>query len=170
MKRCPLMAAVCLLVALATVRAGDDATGCKPPACGAMECVLTCRPVVKKVPIEKERFNVECEFICVPPVQLPRFCRLLGGGCDHDVCETACTNDCRARSAAATRFPWQAGGKCTKCDRIRKVHRLSREEYECGEKCVVEWKLECVCRPIQCKPAGACGSGDHPGSCAPTGW
>ena len=158
---------------MTAVAVADDSqtpcTGCKPPACGAMECVFSCQPVVKKVPIEKERFKVKCEYICVPPVQLPHVCCLFGGGCEHDLCEDACADNCREPNAATARFPWRTGGKCTKCDRIRKVHKLSKEEYEDGEKCVVEWKLECVCRPIHCKPGGACHAGPAPSPCAPSG-
>jgi hypothetical protein len=132
-----------------------------------MECVFSCRPVVKMVPIEKERFEVKCEYICVPPVQLPGLCGLFGGGCKHDLEAAAGADGCRVPTCSTGGFPWQTGGTCSKCDRIHKVRMLSKEKYQDGEKCVVEWKVDCVCRRIGCKPEEACSTMCNPVGCAP---
>ncbi len=31
------------------------------------------------------------------------------------------------------------------CARVKNIHVLKKREYECGEKCVVKWKLEEAC-------------------------
>jgi hypothetical protein len=167
------LAATVLLSAYAS--AGDPClTGCddgQPPCGDAYECVFCCRPVVKKEPIEKECFEVKCEYICVPPVNFSGLCCLFGRGCNHAADAAACNEGCTASSwTPAALFPWQNGGesaKCGGCNRIRKVHKLSKTEYECGERCVVNWEIDCVCRRVSCKPAGACDAPCLPATCAP---
>lgn len=155
-------------------RAGDNChIPChaeKPASCCAMECVYSCRPVVKKAPIEKECFEIKSEYICVPPVQFPRWCRLFGcGNCCDSATDAACADVTSMAGAGGLQFPWQRSERSSHCsDRIRKVRKLSKKEYECGEKCVVEWKLECVCRPISCTPASVCLSERAPQACAPS--
>jgi hypothetical protein len=140
--------------------------------------MLQCQPVVKTEKIKRHCFEVECEYVCIPPVQLPKcgggFCGLFGGGCDGcsetECAAPGCTTDC-AECGAGTcgngndSLLGRLCSKLTDC-RIRKVNTFKKKEYECGEKCVVEWKVVCV-PAIGCDKS--CGEGCYtaPDCCAP---
>ena len=106
-------------------RAGESAPpcdSCKPAGCcaTAMECIYCCRPVMKREKIERECFEVKCEYICIPGIK----------------------------------WPWQKCCEKPSCGKVKKVRKLSKREYECGEKCVWDWELSCCCRTVHCKPFG----------------
>ncbi len=75
------------------------------------------------------------------------------------------------------KFPWM---KCNEfgCPKIRCVNRFEKEEIDCGEKCVIVWKLDeeiaknyCKCNSGSCfggckSCSGGCGVA---GSCGPVG-
>ncbi|REJ93380.1 MAG: hypothetical protein DWQ34_10720 [Planctomycetota bacterium] len=121
--------AALVLVAFATIASDSRADDCaRPPVCckpagscaTAIECIYCCRPVVKRETVEKEGFDVECEYICVPGIK----------------------------------WPWQKCCEKPSCGKVKKVRKLVKREWECGEKCVWEWELSCCCRAVDCKPFG----------------
>lgn len=136
-------AAILTVATVAAATAGDrictigrdcDAT---QAACGNPLCHAT----HSREPIKKSCYEIESEFICVPPVRLPwskhgGFSLFKNGfddtGCD--VCGDANTcNDCRKHRG-----------------RVRTVKRLTKHSYECGERCVTKWEVVCGCQSADC--------------------
>lgn len=73
-----------------------------------------------------------CQAICRPHAEIKKIKKT----CFDVECEQICI--------PAIRFPWQ---KCREpqCGRVITVHRLKKREYDCGEKCVTKWNIECSC-------------------------
>ncbi len=164
-----------LVLALTNVPALADCGAGKPDGCGET-CWGTCEPMwlfcraqVKTVKVRKECYEVECEYVCIPPVSLPT-CSLFGGdgckntnrcngacgGCGTEGCESCAERDCG---------PGLLGRICsvfTDC-RIRKVSRLKKKESEV-EDYVCEWSVVCMqsagcgkcCYDSSCAPASVC--------------
>jgi hypothetical protein len=101
-----------------------NSPGCDSPAsCHQPDCEpKVCRLHTSTEKIKKTCFEVKCEAVCVPPVTFPWEKSPCDAGCD---CAPAC---------AASR-----------CARVKYVTVPLIREYECGEKCVCEWKLEDAC-------------------------
>jgi hypothetical protein len=81
-----------------------------------------CRLHTSTEKVKKTCFEVKCEAVCVPPVTFPWEKSPCSAGCD-------CAPDCAA----------------SRCGRVKYVTVPLIREYECGEKCVCEWKLEDAC-------------------------
>ncbi|MCA9059177.1 MAG: hypothetical protein KDA85_11780 [Planctomycetaceae bacterium] len=157
--------------------AGDGC--CKLVSCGDACCdgcgptVLCCQPEVKTEKIMRHCFEVECKHICIPPVQLPNcgnscLGSLFGGNdCAPDQCGAGCSDGCGPACTTCCEDKSLLGQLCSKLTdcRIRTVNTYKKKEYECGEKCVVTWKVVCM-------PAAGCGKcgdgcGSQPSCCAP---
>ena len=129
---------------------GDAALAdCVPSAtsCCADSCRLRCQPQCRTEPITRQCFETECKPVCIPPVRLP-CCSLkrLFNKADRDGCvDNGCCNDGLMHKLCS---------KLTAC-RIRHVNTYSKKEYECGTKCVCEWKVVC------CSEQGCCETGAH---------
>lgn len=101
--------------------AGWNSPGCDSPPCTAPICEQkVCRLHTSMQKIKKTCFEVKCEAVCVPPVTFPW---------EKSPCEPGCAPGCAAGD----------GG------RVIYVTVPLIREYECGEKCVCEWKLEDAC-------------------------
>ena len=128
-------------------------TDCAPVCCEPTCCPddYRCKLEVTSEPIEKSCYNVDAEAICIPPIMTSPFdCfrkKICGKGdcCDSGCCNTCDGGGCCKKGGLFSCFK----GKC--CGKIRCINVLSKEKYECGEKCVCEWSAECV---------GCCGCGD----------
>ena len=150
--------------------------GCGESACGSCEPdFLRCQREFKTEKVKKTCYEVECEYICIPPVCLPEWCYPFGRHCGakmnaESVCGTCGSEGCRVCSET----PLQREGllqklcsKLTAC-RIRKVHRLKKKESEV-EECITEWSVVCM------QPCGSCskccGSTSSSGAdpCSPCG-
>ncbi len=112
-------------------------------------CRLTCQPECKVVKVTRYCFETQCKPICIPPVTLPccRLKRLFGGSGNDE-----CGDDGCHRNGLMQKL-------CSKltAGRIRYVNTYSKKEYECGTKCVCEWKV--VCRGAGCCEQGCCDTG-----------
>lgn len=142
---------------------GDARTDCCQPTC------LICQAHVTTEKITRQCFETDCKYVCVPPVKLP-----FGNGClprlcsgiHGDDCGPACGGcggqGCAECSGVCTSDGCNSDGLLTRlCSRfaegrIRAVRSYTKKEYDCGEKCVVTWKV--VCAPIN-----SCG--DYAKSC-----
>ena len=163
--------AVAFVVALTDVPALADRGAGKPNGCGETCCgsceptVLCCRAEAKTVKVRKQCYEVECEYVCIPPVSLPT-CSLFGGdncaarnrcdspcgGCGTEGCESCSQRD--SEPGLLRRFC----SLFTDC-RIRKVRKLKKKESEV-ERCVCEWSVMCMQSP-------GCGKCSYDGCCAP---
>ncbi|MFG0334769.1 MAG: hypothetical protein ACF8TS_15550 [Maioricimonas sp. JB049] len=74
MKPSTLLLAICLTALALSSFAGaeicDDIGGCKPHRCDT-PMRLVCQPTVTAEPREEECWEVECEYVCIPPVRFP---------------------------------------------------------------------------------------------------
>lgn len=154
----------------------DCDTCCNEPECCPED--YRCTVKVESEPIEKSCYRTESKAICIPPITTSPFdCfkkKLCGkNGCD-DCCDTACCDTPCCDSCD--------GGCCKKgglfscfkghsCGKIRCVKKLSKEKYECGEKCVCEWSAEYVgsCCGDGCGDSGCCDKGCCDTCAAPAG-
>ena len=118
--------------------------------------------------VKKTCYEVECEYVCIPPVCLPEWCYPFGRRCGAKMnAETGC-GSCGAEGClVCCETPLQREAllqklcsKLTAC-RIRKVHRLKKEDSEV-EECITEWSVVCM------QPFGNCskGCGSTSYSCA----
>jgi len=112
-------------------------------------CRLYCQPECKTVKVTRHCFETECKPICIPPVTLP-CCGLkkFFGGSGTDAC---CDDGCHKNGLMQKLCSKLTAG------RIRHVNTYSKKEYECGTKCVCEWKV--VCGGAGCCEQGCCDSG-----------
>ena len=131
--------------------------GCGESACGSCEpAFLCCQREFKTEKVKKTCYEVECEYVCIPPVCLPECCYPFGSRCSAIMnAESAC-GSCGAEGCqVCCETPVQREGllqklcsKLTAC-RIRKVNRLKKEESEV-EECITEWSVVCM------QPFGSC--------------
>ncbi|HIK94645.1 MAG TPA: hypothetical protein EYG03_22090 [Planctomycetes bacterium] len=139
-----VVATMCVSTAAAFAESGP----CTSAGC-ADSFRLSCQAECKIVKVTRHCFETECKPICIPPVTLP-CCRLkkLFGGAGND----ECSDDACRRNGLLHRL-------CSKltAGRIRHVNTYSKKEYECGTKCVCEWKV--VCRGAGCCELGCCNDG-----------
>lgn len=149
----------------------SDVDCCSEPVCCPND--YRCECDVSTEPIEKSRYNVDAEPVCIPPITTSPFdClrkKLCGKGrCDaSDCCDNGSCDSCDGCSS-----PLGGLFSCFKkksCCKIRCVNKLSKEKYECGEACVYEWSAVPKC--------GGCGNGTCcdsdscvtvPNACCPT--
>ena len=176
-----LCTAFAALTAFATPSAMAQCGNCKPADCGESCCGscepswLCCQAECKMETIKKHCYEVECDYVCIPPVRLPE-CRLFGRQCgsNGDGSGQSCCDGCGGEGcqncSACNENKGLFGRLCSKLTdcRIRKVNKLKKKEYEV-EVCVCEWDVVC------CAPPGCCskGCGDTcaapPLYCAPCG-
>ncbi len=178
MKITTLSVAAVLIVVLTGQPAGAGCGFLKPlccdnDCCGSCEPQwLCCQREVKTVKVTRHCYDVECEYVAIPPVTLP-CCSLFGNGCCEDDCGEcdACTDECGEG----------CGEDCDRCSpglfrrlcnrltacRVRKVHRMKKKEHEV-QQCVSEWSVvrmappgcgkccddDCVAPPSCCAPCG----------------
>ncbi|MEZ6061793.1 MAG: hypothetical protein R3C19_15715 [Planctomycetaceae bacterium] len=164
------------------VVAGFDFLGCRKPdccsrGCGAPACMLVCRPECKTVKEKHTCFDVESEYVCIPPVQLPKCGSCLGKLCGFDACDSDChTPACGG--CGLSECSECAGIQCNTCPtancqpncgngflsrmknklcgcRVRRVSKLKAVSSE-KEKQVVEWTVE-TCQLPTCKSCGGTG-------------
>lgn len=123
------------------------------PSCSDRDCCGSCEPVwlccqgqPKSVKTTRHCYDVECKYVCIPPVTLPeccwfgKSCDCSGGDCAEG-CDAGCGNDC---GEDCTECPSpglfrRLCAKFTDC-RIRKVHRMKKQEHD-QQECVWEWKV-----------------------------
>jgi len=72
--------------------------------------------------------------------------------------------ECEYICVPGIKFPWQKCCEPPTCGKVKRVHRLKKDSYECGTRTVWEWELTCQCRTIDCK---ACIGGAPASSCVP---
>ena len=110
-----------------------------------------CQPEYKTEKIKRHCYKTECKAICIPPVTLPccRLSRCFGGS----VSDGCCDDDCRSSGLLQ-----KLCSKLTAC-RIRHVNTYKKVEYECGTKCVCEWKV--VSSAVGCCDQGCTDTGAH---------
>ena len=115
----------------ATAVVGRSCTtgGCGEGCCAA--CGKVCRLNVTTEKVTSSCFDVECRPVCIPPVTFP----WQTSPCDHAKCAGAVT------------------GPLHRFGRIRYVNVLMEREYEAGERCVCNWKMEDACPPLPDAPA-----------------
>lgn len=119
-------------------------------------CVSECKSEKVKLPC----FESKCEAVVIPPVKFPCggccFSKLRGRG----KCGSCCNSGCAGASDGCGNGSCCGGsgnngllsklfGKFAKC-RVRCVSKYKKSDYECGTKCVCEWKA------VQ---KGGCGNG-----------
>ena len=176
-----LCAAIAALTAISAPSVIAQCGDCKPTGCGESCCGscepawLCCQAECKMEKVKKHCYEVECEYICIPPVRLPDCCPFGGGckdgndGCNQSSCGSCGQEGCQecATCTEEKGFFRKLCSKLTDC-RIRKVNKLKKKEYEV-EVCVCKWDVVC------CAPPGYCskGCGDNcaapPMYCAPCG-
>lgn len=88
--------------------------------CGDKVCVTYAEPGT----VEKHCWQVECEEVCIPAIRWPWRCWGDKDRCDSGECVAGCAP--------------------TACGRVRVVHRLRKETYEC-DVCKYEHRIECRC-------------------------
>ncbi len=169
-----LLLAVVVSIGSATTQAGICKLGsscgdcCEKSSCPSDYC---CVGECKTEEIKRHCYETKCEPVVVPPVKLPcckcKLKKMFGrGGCCEGCCsscESSCCNDGLLHKLCS---------KFTKC-RVRCVKTFSKKEYECGTKCVCEWKAVCKggCGNSDCFDSGSCtlGATCEPQCCAPSG-
>lgn len=132
-----------------------DHEGCG--SCGPVW--LCCQGQPKTVNTTRHCYDVECEYVCIPPVTLPACCRFLsdqhcaGDSCAED-CAEGCDDDCgeSCDSCSPPNLLQRVCAKFTDC-RIRKVHRLKKQEQDIQE-CEWEWSVVRMAAPGCCKDCG----------------
>lgn len=63
----------------------DGIGGCKPAGC-TEPVMLVCQPTVTAEPAKKSCWDVECEYVCIPPVRFPWQPCGTPGGCGKIRC------------------------------------------------------------------------------------
>lgn len=98
----------------------------------AESCRLCCQPEYKTEKIKRHCYQTQCKAVCIPPITLP-CCRL--SRCFRGVAADGCCDDDCCNSGLLQKLC----SRLTTC-RIRHVNTYKKVEYECGTKCVCEWK------------------------------
>ena len=132
-----------------------DAGCCKSSCCPGDYC---CEAECKTVPLKRHCFETECKAVVVPPITLPcckcGLARLFG----RNHCKAGCSDaGCSENACCNNGILHKLCSGLTKC-RVRCVNTYKKKEYECGTKCVCEWKA--VCR-TDCCENGCCPAGAH---------
>lgn len=173
MKLLLTLTAVSLSLTSAAI-AGD--AGCKPAGCCPdRNCVRVCRPVCKKVDINRNCFEIETKTICIPATRFPW---------DPDPCAGMCGKECGKNGACGSNGKCGAGcgadRNCSDgglfgglrsllglgnglCGRTMCVKSPKKKSVKIGERCVCEWKID-SCGSGGCKPACASPSTAPPAS------
>ena len=120
------------LYSVLVIAIGLLATTIKPIAVAATcECASACNDrcpncklEIKKEPVKKHFYTVECKTICIPRVTCP-----WEKPCER-ICDGTCASDC-----CTCPFPCKGA-------RTRKVKVIRKFEYEC-EKCKYKWTPTC---------------------------
>ncbi len=159
--------------------------GCKPSCCRppCEDSIEPCKPVIKRIPIEKSCFNVETKKIVIPPTAFPWDpdpCAQCngngingdggkcgsgqcgnGGQCGAGQCGAGCgpDRDCEKRGLLDRLLRPFGRHHCkVKCIKI-----LKKSKIKIGEHCICEWQVP-DCEAGGCKPACAAPEKSPPGS------
>lgn len=185
MRFMPVMAAL-LCVGISTAQAGlfkfgsscgdSCTTECNEQTCCPSD--YCCVPECKTEKLKQHCFEIETKPVVVPPVKLPNCGNCLKklfrrGGCDNGCsngccdgggCADGCDGGCGSGSGGLMS---RLCSKFTKC-RVRCVKTYTKKEFECGTKCVCEWK---AVKKDGCGSSGGCGTGSYcePACSAPGG-
>ena len=160
----PILAAL-LLVGVSAAQAGLCKLGriCGD-SCSSECCDQSCCPndycCVAECETEKLKLHcweTETKPVAIPAVRLPNCGRCLKklfrrGGCDAAGCADGCDSGCSSGGLMS-----RLCSKFTKC-RVRCVSTYKKKEYECGTKCVCEWK---AVKTGGCGTSSSCGTGCH---------
>ena len=162
------------VLTLGTRSGQADVGTCKPDGCGDT-CISSCQPTnlscqntVKIKKVKKHCYNVECSYICIPPVRLPPcpfpFFRSSNNSGRDGTCNECGVEGCQdsPRCHAESGILGSLFSKLTGC-RIRQVRKMKKQEYEV-EECVWEWSVACTqdsgggkgCGEQCCAPASGC--------------
>jgi hypothetical protein len=112
------MAAAMVLAAVGSAAAGGKGDCCHCQSCPATKKI--CRWVPEKKTVEVEKWDCECETICIP-------------GCSEH-CGKSCTVDCDGKKHV--KHHWAP--TCAKTRTIKKLKKIKEEKEVCGWKWVVE--------------------------------